>query len=188
MLSIIATMPENSEDRQFISQLYEEYEDLLYATALKYTTYHLDAEEIVQDSLVRLIKKVSVIRKLERCVLAGYLVSTVRNTAINYIRKEQSRQKRRDVFEQGVVAETPAQELSLDELMILSENRQRIKDAWRKLAESDRFLLEGKYLLGLTDAELAHQMNCKPESIRMKMTRARRRAFRLITEQEVMAK
>lgn len=57
MLSIIATMPENSEDRQFISQLYEEYEGLLYATALKYTTYHLDAEEIVQDSLVRLIKK-----------------------------------------------------------------------------------------------------------------------------------
>jgi RNA polymerase sigma-70 factor (ECF subfamily) len=92
-------------------------------------------------------------------------VSTVRNTAINYIQKEQSRQKRRDVFEQGVVAETPAQELSLDELMILSENRQRIKDAWRKLAEGDRFLLEGKYLLGLTDAELAHQMNCKPESI-----------------------
>lgn len=165
MLSIIATMPENSEDRQFISQLYEEYEGLLYATALKYTTYHLDAEEIVQDSLVRLIKKVSVIRKLERCVLAGYLVSTVRNTAINYIQKEQSRQKRRDVFEQGVVAETPAQELSLDELMILSENRQRIKDAWRKLAEGDRFLLEGKYFLGLTDAELAHQMNCKPESI-----------------------
>lgn len=44
--------------------------------------------------------------------------------------------------------------------------------------------MEGKYILGYTDAELADMLGCKKSSVRMKLTRARRRAFQLMTEEE----
>ena len=50
------------------------------------------------------------------------------------------------------------------------------------LSENDQLLLEGKYLLGYTDTELASLLKCKVGSIRMKLTRARRKALKLIVE------
>ena len=38
--------------------------------------------------------------------------------------------------------------------------------------------------MGYKDAELADMLGCKKDSIRMKLTRARRRAFQLMTEEE----
>ena len=184
MQPIIADLPESPDDRQFMGRMYEEYESLLYATALKYTASHLDAEEIVQECVVKLMGKTSTLRGMERCVLAGYLVAAVRNTAIRYLQKERSRQKQAAPMEEVSAAELPAQELSLDELMILWENRRRVKAAWPLLPESDRYLLEGKYLLNLSDEALAAQLHCKIDSVRMKLTRARRRAWKLIEKQE----
>lgn len=54
--------------------------------------------------------------------------------------------------------------------------------AWMALPEETRSLLAGKYLLGLSDAELAEQYGCRPDSIRMKLTRARRQALKILRE------
>ena len=51
-----------------------------------------------------------------------------------------------------------------------------------KLSSEDRLLLRGKYIAGLSDQELAEQLGCKTDSIRMKMLRARKRAFRILQE------
>ena len=51
------------------------------------------------------------------------------------------------------------------------------------MSAEDRALLEGKYILGDSDEMLARTLHCKPSSIRMKLTRARRRALKLL-EQE----
>ena len=87
MLPIIISTLEDTQEREFMARLYEEYERLFFSTALKYAPTHHDAEEIVQDSLVNLIKKVTTLKQLERCTLVAYIVSTVRNTAINHLRK-----------------------------------------------------------------------------------------------------
>ena len=72
----------------------------------------------------------------------------------------------------------------MDELLILAEKRQQIQYVFGSLSDEDQFLLQGKYFLGQSDAELASQLGCKPSSIRMKLTRARRNAFKKITERE----
>ena len=45
-----------------------------------------------------------------------------------------------------------------------------------------KILLEGKYILGLSDEELAAEFDCSPNSIRMKLTRARRQVIKLVKE------
>ena len=75
-------------------------------------------------------------------------------------------------------------EPSLDERIMLAEQKECLMQIWSSLPEEDRLLLEGKYILGYTDAELADMLGCKKSSVRMKLTRARRRAFQLMTEEE----
>ena len=82
--------------------------------------------------------------------------------------------------EQDVVMPGP----SLDEQILLEEQKDHLMQIWSNLSEEDQLLLEGKYILGYKDAELADMLGCKKNSIRMKLTRARRRAFQLMTEEE----
>lgn len=185
MLPIVISNLDDPQERDFMARLYEENERLLFATALKYAPSTHDAEEIVQDSLVKLIRKCDTLRSLERCVLTSYIVSTIRNTAINYLRKQGREVQRSEVYDDEADSDALPYRLSFDELLILAENRAKLVAAWQELSEQDRMLLEGKYFLDLSDAELAEQLGCKSSSIRMKLTRARRNAMRLITEKEV---
>lgn len=182
MLPVVMAAMDDPQERDFMTQLYLEYEKLLFSTAWKFTTSRYDAEEIVQSSLERLIKKVSVLQRLERCTLAAYIVSTVRNTALNHLRKaDRIRRTEADIDRQPEADEA---QLSLDDMLILRENRRTIAAAWPDVPEGDRLLLEGKYLLELSDGELAALAGCKVDSVRMKLTRARRRAMKIMLEKE----
>ena len=73
---------------------------------------------------------------------------------------------------------------SLEERILLEEQKEHLIQIWSSLHEEEQLLLEGKYILGYKDTELADMLGCKKDSIRMKLTRARRRAFQLMTEEE----
>ena len=47
----------NHSECDFIAGLYDKYKNLMYATAQKYASNFSETEDIVQDSLIKLIKK-----------------------------------------------------------------------------------------------------------------------------------
>lgn len=188
MLPIILSTVDDSGDREFIHKLYVDNENLFFSTALKVVPNLHDAEEVVQESLVKFISKVATLQRLERCALIAYVVSTVRNTALNYTKKLNKQRAKTEEFDEVLLGEKVPSSLSLDELMIIAENREKLVRAWKDVPEADRALLEGRYLLGMSDAELAQMFRCKPTSIRMKMTRARKSAFNVISKKGVELK
>ena len=166
-----------------MDQMYMEFERLMFFTARQYTSKAEIAEDIVQESLVRLYEKVRTMKPMKHVVLAAYIRATVRNTAINVLRKMN---RERDY---AADAETDAfaqadQEWVLNTMMDLSGYRVLLSKIWPRLPEDDRLLLEGKYILGYSDQELAEEIGCQANSIRVKLTRARRRALAIIQEQE----
>lgn len=54
---------------------------------------------------------------------------------------------------------------------------------WPRLDENTRWLLEARYILDYSDGELARELGVKPDSVRMALTRARRKARRLMESQ-----
>lgn len=130
MLAMMLSTLDDPDDREFIRSLYEEYEKLLFATALKTAPTFHDAEEIVQESLVRLIPKVATLRTLERCTLTAYVVSTVRNTAFNFIRKRSRQRTASEPLDDAQLENIPQPGPSFDELLIAAENRHRLAEAW----------------------------------------------------------
>ena len=55
-------------------------------------------------------------------------------------------------------------------------------NVWPQLSTQDKILLESKYILGYNDNEIGKLLGCKASSVRMYLTRARRRAVELISE------
>lgn len=53
---------------------------------------------------------------------------------------------------------------------------------WTQLDERTRYLLEGYYILDLPATEMARELNIKPASLRMALTRARKTAYQLLQD------
>lgn len=181
MISFFSAAESHPDDQAFLTALYLEFERLMFSTARKYVSDWTDQQDVVQIGTEKLIKKASLLRTLPRCVLAGYIVSTIRNAAINYLKERGELQKRVTSMDEDTFAEPEAHTLPLDDLLISAE---RLSDLWLGLSDEERVLLEGKYILGFTDADLAVQLKCNPDSIRMKLTRARRKALARVTKKE----
>lgn len=163
-------------------EIYIKYKRLMYATASKFTHNKEDQKDIVQTAMERLIKILSVPNAKKRCVSGGYIVFTIRSVAIDFLRKQNRETERCISIEDDRLAEIAITDGSLDDLLLREDSKERLWSLWAKLSTEDRILLEGKHILDLTDEELAGILDCKTASIRMKLTRARRRAVKLLSE------
>lgn len=75
-------------DQEFISQLFANYERLMYYTVRKYISNPHQCEDIVQTCLEKLIERIQILKKLNDAALANYIVVTVKNTSINYLKRK----------------------------------------------------------------------------------------------------
>ena len=154
MISFICAIPQEPDDKAFMLSLYDSYYKLMYSIAYKYVSDIQTVDDIV---------------------------STVRNTAINRLRvKEYEKDHTAEFTEENVSGAD--RYVPMETLLILAERRKALLDIWPVLPKETQILLKGKYILGYTDQELACQLKCKPSSIRMKLTRARRAALLLLSE------
>lgn len=175
--------PDNSNS---VEELYLKYKRLMFATAGKYTENSADQEDIVQTALERLIKIFSVSGPQGRCISAAYIVTTVRSVSIEFLRRQGLETKYFVSMEGEQYEQAVGTTETMDKLMMLSEDASQLWAIWPQLPDEDRILLEGKYILEYSDQELAVILKCKPNSIRMKLTRARRRALKLLPERKTL--
>lgn len=132
MISFIMATTDHEDDQAFMLWLYQEFKDIMLSTAKKYISDPEDQEDVVQDSIIKLIKKISVLRGKERCILCAYVVYTVRNTAINHLQHKAVEKAHFEDLDDGIDHE--ANLLSLDDLMTLKERDVRVFE----LLDSDK--------------------------------------------------
>lgn len=176
---------DSKEKREFLSSLYYEYERMMFATVKRYIDDRIEQEDVVQESLKKLIEKQERLSKLARAAQAEYVAVTVRNTAISFLR-EKSKGKNKILSLDALGEEVLNRYMTSVEEDVLIQQKmvRRLKEGLEHLPPQDRALLEGKYILEQSDKELAVNFKCKPESIRMKLTRARRKLLDIIKRGE----
>ena len=182
---ITSTFSSDNElsDKEFMVHLYTKYENLQFYTAQKYISERGSVEDVVQESLVKLHEKIRTIKPMPEIVLASYIRSTVRNTAINIL-KSAGYEEDRQISTENIIDVMDEHALSLDTLMQISRYRELLSKIWPELSKEEQFLLEGKYILGYSDRELSTELCCQPSSVRMKLTRARRHALSILASRE----
>ena len=178
---VFSTMIDDDGDRAFMQEIYQQNERLMYAVALRYTSDKQDCEDIVHDAVVRLCKNIAKMRTLTNSALRAYILYAVRNTAINF-RKHQATINRynQQLSDDSQGKEQDRPESIIERIEELKEKRASLTKVWTQLTEVERELLYRKYVLEQTTEELAEIFQCSKDSIRMRLSRVRRRALALM--------
>ena len=115
-----------------------------------------------------------------------YIVYTVRNTAFNYLRKEAT-EKRYLTFDDvdDLVHQLRTDDRFIEESAERLELKVQVMNILRKLPERDQEVLVRKYYLSQSDQEISTNLGCKPNSVRMMLTRIRRRVFSIMNEEGI---
>lgn len=165
--------------RDFMEALYLNYKRLMLSTAGRYFPGQEDQEDVVQDAVLRLLRHAGKLEAMEVDRLPGYIVFTVRSVAIDLLRKKNRAPE--SVLDDG--QPDPGAPLVLDRI-IFQEALEKLRTVWPSLSPEEQLLLEGKYIWNCTDGELAEALGCQTSSVRMKLTRARRRALEAMNHEE----
>ena len=178
---MFTTMINDVDDRAFMQEVYQQNERLMYAIALKYASNTQDCEDIVHDTVEKLCKNIAKIKELPNSALRAYVVYAVRNTAINF-RKHQSTINRhiQQLSGDDSNSEYDQPESIIERIEDLQEKRTRLTKVWMQLTDAEQELLYRKYVLEQTTEELAGIFQCSRDSIRMRLSRARRKSLRLM--------
>ncbi len=180
MFEIIAAI-ENEFEREFIVELYKTYYEMMYRKAISIVYKKQDADEVVQEAFVRLIEHVQELMSFDPIKVPAYAMVTVKNIAINRHNDTKKENEGGVLISDEELSRWVADEKALPEdIYIHQEELEALADALPKLPENDRLLLESKYILSLSDKEIAKQLNIAPSSVRTYLTRARRKAYAIM--------
>lgn len=173
-------MIDDDDDRAFMEKLYIEYHKLMYWTAFKVIWRRDGLDDIVNDACVSLICKISRIRALDCNILKGYIVSTTRNAAFDYIKKEN---RNRGVEESDDILETVADDTpDAIDILVRKELIECLMNSIERLSERDQSILRMKYIHDMSDEEMSRALAVKPVTVRSNLTRARQRAYKIMKE------
>ncbi len=172
MLPIIISAIENPDDRDLMTEFYVNYKSLLFSEAKKHLDNPEDIEDTVYEALARVIDKMPIFRNLKPWQRVQYVVTTVRNLA--YILRKRNRYFTMVPFEELEYEIPEGDDSSVEQTVEKALIKKYIMNIWQQIELEDRMLLEQKYILRWSDEELADALGIKPQSVRMRLTRAKR--------------
>ena len=171
MIPMILMAIEDDADRAFMINLYEQCHKAMYRQAYDILRDHGEAEDAVQDTLVKLIGRMAALRTMPQGQLLPYAVIAAKSTA-----------GASEDFAEGWCA-APEEQLGA---FIDMERVDLLSRGLEKLPQRDRDILMYRYILEMSDEEIAGLLNIKPGSVRMCLSRARKNAFAVLEAEEML--
>lgn len=177
MLAIIAAIEADS-NRDFILHIYEKFYPQMKYQILHIVGKHGNADDLVQDTVIRLIAHIELLQALHENQVMMYAIRTAKSVALDYMRKKSVRNKWRYYPEE--YEEMPDQSDTPEEICIKKESRSELWRTVGGLSERDQDLIYFKYQLDLSTEELCNLLNISEKSIRQCLSRARSRVRKLM--------
>lgn len=167
-------------DTAALGALYDRYGRLVFSVALRVTGDRQSAEEIAQDTFLRLWQQAARYAP-ERGSCAAWLVTIAHRRAIDELRSRRGASRRREVMLPDLVADDRAPDLA-----DLSGLRADLQSALAELPQAQREAIELAFFGGLSRQEIADQATCPLPTIhtRLRLGMEKLRAILLRGEHE----
>lgn len=161
-------------DNRAFAELVRRYRKKIYSIAYRMLGNHLDADEVVQESFVRVYRRRRELTKVTN--FTSFLIRVATNYTIDLLRKRRI---------QSAVAENPDDLPGPNQLDLAAKNRrpdelyqdkvimQEIKNAMETLPPRQKLTVTLHDLEGLTKAEIASVMECPEATVRSNLHIAR---------------
>lgn len=170
-VALLATM--SDADRDYLTQIYLDYRNLIYKVALSFfPDDHCEAEDAFSNTLEKLCKHPDRLRSIADAQKASYIAVITANTCRDILRR-----KKRSVYayslEDGSMDWTsdPADPYeNLFEYGTIEE----VLDAWQTLTDKDRDIIRMRYAEEKPVMEMAALLNVRESTIYSALFRARK--------------
>ena len=182
MLTAVIAAIEDENDRSLIESLYTDYYVLMLHKAQSMVRDRQAAEDVVEAVMLRLIDRIELLKGCNRASVRSYLVTCVRNEAIDRMRREQKTQSLDDAEER--LRKLPDESPQLDTSLIREEQIQAVIKALEALDDRERLALRMKYYDRMTEGEIARLFGMSRSGIRNVIDRARRHVEAQLQEGE----
>ena len=164
-------------EHEFIRNLYIRNYKIMFRMAFALTSSKHDAEDVVSEACMLLIRKMSSLQCLDHNILEGYIISTVKNAAYMHHRRMSAR---KEVDGEDILPSMEDEDAAPDEHVLQECTMQELKDAIRALPEGDQAVIRMKYFEKRSDSEIAEVLHIRETSVRSRLTRARKRIYALL--------
>lgn len=175
---------EDDDDRDFMEHIYLKYQRIMYHEIFQLVHDPWATEDILQNTLVNLINHINTLRSLSNAKLINYIISASKNTALTEIHRNS--RSREILFDNCDDMLSTNVGLNPEFFVLQREWLKCLAEVWSKLDERYKYLLTGRYILHKSYLELGKELKIKPDSVRMAITRAKRKAYALMKDNELL--
>ncbi|MBQ4227695.1 MAG: sigma-70 family RNA polymerase sigma factor [Clostridia bacterium] len=164
---------DGDKDGAFIEELYRTYAPLMFSAAYEFSVTKAQSEDIVSQTLLKLMKNVSTLRRLKGGALGAYICTCARRCAMDHVSREALR-TRREREAASLMRLPDAQALSLD------GDTRRVLKAIDRLPPREKACLVQHALSGRSCEEIAISAGLSTATVRRYISRARKRLKKLL--------
>ena len=165
-----------------MEKFYIEYRNLMFRKAYSMLRNVQDTEDVINTACISLIEKIDYLRGFDRSTLQAYVASTIRNTAMNFIKKRDRIRDHTASDPDSAFATAVSDDLEVDSDLLRRLDFEDLKRALCSLPEPEMTLLQMKYVLDLPDEQIAREYGIKRASVRSYLSKARRHAREILKE------
>ncbi|WDV46293.1 RNA polymerase sigma factor [Clostridiaceae bacterium M8S5] len=176
----------NVDTREKLEKLYMiYYKEMIYTAYDILKDYH-EAEDVVQESIIKLEPKLEKIKQIECNKTRAFLVIVVRNIALDIYR----RRKRQKLVQIDGLAENLPQdnEMDFDLNLIRLDEAEKMARQLAKLDNSYADILTLRYFYEYSNSEIAKLINLSEGNVRVKVHRAQQALKKIILEEGSISK
>lgn len=167
---IFAALVNSEEDRTKLEQIYIKYKNLMYYIANDILKNTHEAEDVVQNSIIKIASYIERIDDLNSNKTKSLIVTIVKSTSIDVYRKKKDNYII-DIDETGNRIESD--EPPLDDLIIRLEESEELSKKLAELKSEYADILMLKYYHQFNDKEIAGVLSLKNENVRIRIHRAK---------------
>lgn len=153
-------------DELAFAEIYDRYAGLLYGVALRVCSSSLKAEEIVQDTMMKLWRNPRGF-DATRGALSTFLLTLTRNAAIDALRRERPTSSLTD--EEGEALPIPSADSGPLERAELEAVSVRVQAALLGLSDAHRRTVDLAYFRGSSREEIALEMNVPVGTVKSRL-------------------
>jgi RNA polymerase sigma-70 factor (ECF subfamily) len=155
-------------DDRAVAELYDRYSPMALGLALKIVRDSHEAEDVVHDAFVAIVERADQF-KPERGTVVAWLVTTVRNLALDRTRR---RTRRAQIADEELRHE-PSEPVPDPEMISwMARERDAVRKALEKLSTAQRQTLEIAFFEGLSYPEIAERENIPLGTVKSRAARA----------------
>lgn len=164
---------ENDADREFLTQIYLDYRNLIYRVALTFfPDNHCEAEDAFSNTLEKLCKRPELLRSIADAQKASYIAVITANTCRDILRR-----KKRNIYAYSLddgSMDWAADPADPYENLFEHGTMEEVLDAWQTLTDKDRDIIRMRYAEEKTVPEMAALLDVRESTIYSALFRARK--------------